>query len=189
MQCTDDDQWEIHAEVEYLKQLWFSKGKHDHTTNFGQCDTTKYLEIKWKRCWEEAETLNSETYRTTHFSQCDPCARQSVRTFTDGEISGDVRTEFDCDAHRLEMRQIRNECHVPSDSLTMTMFTTEMAFSSMCQRYITPNISMVIIKTHRMIKNAVWKSKPSSRQVTRNTAVNDKDRFRIRLCQIVKYWS
>lgn len=131
--------------------------------------------------------LNSETYRTAHFSQGDPCPRQSIGTFTDGEISGDVRTEFNCDTHRLEMQKIRKECHFPSDSLTMTMFTTEMAFSSICQMYITPNISMVIIKTQRMIKNAVWKSKPSSRHVTRNTAVNDKDRFTIRLCQIVKY--
>ncbi len=38
---------------------------------------------------------------------------------------------------------------------TIIKFTTDIAFSSICHKYITPNISVIIINTHRRIRNDV----------------------------------
>jgi hypothetical protein len=40
---------------------------------------------------------------------------------------------------------------------------------------------------HKSIRDAVWISKPSKIHVTRKTAANERDRLRIKSCQMVKY--
>lgn len=43
MQSTDNHQGEVHAKIEHLKQLGFSKGQNDDATYFCQCYSTEDL--------------------------------------------------------------------------------------------------------------------------------------------------
>ena len=44
MQCTDDNQGEVHAKVEHLKQLRFGRGEDDDAADLRQCDAAKDLD-------------------------------------------------------------------------------------------------------------------------------------------------
>jgi len=99
-----------------------------------------------------------------------------------------MSTKFDCYTNRLKSKEIIKLFFFEIFSNpTIIIFTTDIAFSSICHKNITPNMSAIIIITHRIIRNDVCKSKPSNIHVTRNTALNDNDKLTIRLCHIVKY--
>ena len=104
VQSTDDHQREIHAKVEDLKQLRFSKGEHHDTTDLRQCDSTEDLKERGSVTFDRRSTPESP-YWTAHLWQGQARSFQSSVALTDGEVTRYVCAEFDCNPDWLNWEE------------------------------------------------------------------------------------
>ena len=104
MQSADDNQGEVHAKVEHLKQLRFRRRENDDAADLRQRDAAEDLGERT----HVSVVLRSDgidTYRTAHFCESHARSIQTAGTGRDREVPSDVRAELHGNANRLEERR------------------------------------------------------------------------------------